>query len=389
MKQTYAILLRPTSSISKGGIETDYLTDDAEPLFTRLDYDELDDRAAAELLRSEDVQAMAPVMDISLIHPADGPRAAGTVGWAISAVGADATKSTGKGVTAALLDTGIEASHPCFKGVVIKQRDFSGDGDGDRRGHGTHCAAVLLGRNVGGVRYGVAPEIEKAYVGKVVRDDGTGSTQMIFDGLKWAIDEKVDVISMSVGIDYPGRINAYTDEGLPSDIAASRALDDYRRTVTFFDQLMGLATAAGRFGQTSLVFAASGNQSRRQEDPRHVVYTTVPAVSADVSVGAIARLGERLAVANFSNARPTLVAPGVDVESAWLNGGFRSMSGTSIACPLAAGVGALWLQYLRQQGENPARDVLRSHLIAAARRDVFGGSFTSADLGSGLVSAPP
>src|SRR6202040_2805180 len=100
--------------------------------------------------------------------------------WGVAAVGADECRYDGRGVTAAILDTGIEVSHPCFKGIKIEQKDFTGSGDGDRRGHGTHCAGVFFGRDVGGKRYGVAPGIDKAYIGKVLRDDGHGSTRMLF-----------------------------------------------------------------------------------------------------------------------------------------------------------------------------------------------------------------
>jgi subtilisin family serine protease len=179
---------------------------------------------------------------------------------------------------------------------------------------------------------------------------------MLFDGLRLAIDNRAEIISTSLGLDFPGRVKRFTDDGMPIEVATSRGLDDFRRTVDFFSRIMGLAESAANFGQESVVIAASGNQSMRDKNPSHVVFASVPAVTCDASVAALVRKNGKYAVAPFSNARPTLAASGVDILSAWLGNSFRSQSGTSIACPHVAGVAAIWLQYLRNIGaEGPAR----------------------------------
>ena len=80
----------------------------------------------------------------------------------LMAVGAHTTPTTGQGVTVAVLDTGIDESHPVFAGKLISGKNFTKEGVNDqdvrdRDGHGTHCAATVCGAQVGDVRVGVAP----------------------------------------------------------------------------------------------------------------------------------------------------------------------------------------------------------------------------------------
>jgi subtilisin family serine protease len=81
-------------------------------------------------------------------------------------VGADTSPFSGDGIVVAVLDTGIDASHPAFEGVDIVQKDFTGEGVGDQHGHGTHCAGTIFGRTSEGTRIGVAPGVKKALIGK-------------------------------------------------------------------------------------------------------------------------------------------------------------------------------------------------------------------------------
>jgi subtilisin family serine protease len=219
-----------------------------------------------DLARDPEVASVAPVMPTTLIRPF--PSAAdATSAWGIAAVGADVSPFSGDGVTVAVLDTGIYAAHPAFAGVRLVERDFSGAGNGDRNGHGTHCAGTIFGREVEGVRIGVAPGVAAAFVGKVLGDDGGGTSEMIFRGLQWALDASADVISMSLGFDFPGLVARLTREGWPVELATSVALEAYRGNLRMFDALMAMVQARTPFDGGTVVVAAAGNESRRDVDP--------------------------------------------------------------------------------------------------------------------------
>src|SRR3954463_8052858 len=127
----------------------------------RIDGPQLDKNDVRALSRDPEVRAIAPVMPTRLIQPVEeagveglSEPAATSVTWGVTAVGADRSTRSGAGVTVAILDTGIDASHPAFTGVQLVQQDFTGTGDGDRQGHGTHPAGTVFGREVDGIRFG-------------------------------------------------------------------------------------------------------------------------------------------------------------------------------------------------------------------------------------------
>jgi len=93
------------------------------------------------------------------------------------------------GITVAVLDTGIDSTHPAFTGVTLIEEDFSGSGNGDVQGHGSHCAGTIFGRDVDGTRIGVAPGVDRALIGKVLGDDGSGDSIGLFRGIQWATDQ--------------------------------------------------------------------------------------------------------------------------------------------------------------------------------------------------------
>ena len=207
-KPKYTILrvVRPvgTRDPFRGGFLSAAAPRTAEPEETRVDVDELTVSNVRDLARDPSVAAIARVMPTKLIKPVDVTAAAAAPAWGIAAVGAGATTRTGAGVVVSVLDTGIDATHPAFQGVELTQKDFSGSGDGDVQGHGTHCAGTVFGRDVSGTRIGVARGVTKALIGKVLGDDGGGSSDALFRGMQWAVDNGARVISMSLGFDFPG-----------------------------------------------------------------------------------------------------------------------------------------------------------------------------------------
>jgi subtilisin family serine protease len=351
-------------------------------------FERLTEKAAASIAQEPEVEAVAPSMPTRLIKPLDGENGAGAAEWGLNATGASTSQYSGKGVKVAILDTGIYAAHPAFAGMTIHQEDFSGDGNGDGQGHGTHCAGTIFGRDVG-QRIGVARSVSEAFIGKVLRNDGGGDSEMIFSGMQWALGMKADIISMSLGFDFPGMVAEQVKDNWPADLATSNALEAYRGNLRMFDAIMQMAKALGPFGGGALVFAAAGNESQRERHSAWRIAASLPAAGNDVvSVAAIGRAGGNLAVAPFSNSMPVIAGPGVDITSAWNDGGLHTISGTSMACPHVAGLAALWWEKIREDRKTPSPSNVRAALIQTAQRGPFGPDADEADIGQGLAMAP-
>lgn len=344
----------------------------------------------ADARRDPSVRGVAPAMPTRLIAPfAADEEAPGGDAWGIGAVGADRSAFTGACVTVAVLDTGIDAAHPAFAGVELVQRDFSGGAGGDGNGHGTHCAGTIFGRDVDGRRIGVARGVERALIGKVLGDDGRGGSEMIFAAMTWAIENGADVVSMSLGLDFPGMVAGLVDDGFPADLATSIALEGYRGNLRMFDALMQMIRARGAFGGEAVVVAAAGNESRRKVRPDYEIAVGLPAAAEGVvSVGAAGRGLDGYQIAPFSNALPLVTGPGVDILSARSGGGLRALSGTSMACPHVAGVVALLWEAQRASTDPRTARGVASRLIAEAREDVFAPGVDAGDRGGGMATAP-
>lgn len=219
----------------------------------------------------------------------------------------------GKGATVAVLDTGADTGHRDLKAQILASKDFTGSRSGasDVNGHGSHCCGIVAAAENGVGMVGVAPEA-KLLVGKVLGDNGSGLSTWIAAGIDWAIAQKADVISMSLGSDAPdARIGA----------AVKRALD------------------AG-----VIVIAAAGNSGPREN--------TAGWPGSFDGVVCVAATDSNSAIATFSSrGKPVVVAaPGVNVRSCYPGDRFATMSGTSMATPYAAGVAALYVSALKTRG---------------------------------------
>ncbi|MGJ5797251.1 S8 family peptidase [Streptomyces griseorubiginosus] len=281
----------------------------------------------------------------------------------IGAPAAWARGYNGKGVKVAVLDTGIDTSHPDLKDQVIAAKNFStATTTDDHQGHGTHVASTIAGTGAksAGKYKGVAPGA-KLLSGKVLNDQGEGDDSGIIAGMEWAAAQGADIVNLSLGGgDTPG-----TD---PMEATVNRLSEE--KGVLF-------AIAAGNEGEQGAQTVGS------------------PGSAADaLTVGAVDG-NDRLA--DWSSRGPTVdgtikpdvTAPGVGITAASAKGseiakeygenppGYVTISGTSMATPHVAGAAAL----LKQQHPDWAFSQLKAVLVGSAK----GGAYTPYQQGSGRI----
>jgi subtilisin len=263
--------------------------------------------------------------------------------WGLEACRVPRSVRSGAGIKVAVLDTGFDLGHPDFAGRAVTSRSFVGQPVQDLNGHGTHCVGTACGplAPAGSTpRYGVA-HAAAIFVGKVLSNAGSGSSASVLAGMNWAIANRCEVISMSLGSQSPVQ-TAYTNAG----------------------------AAALRNG--CLIVAASGNENAS---------TGAPANSPNIL--SVASLDPNLRRSSFSNfGKVELAAPGRDVFSSWPRPTrYRTISGTSMATPHVAGCAALWAQ----SSASLRGMALWRQLQVSAR--VLAGQGASR-VGAGLVQAP-
>jgi subtilisin family serine protease len=274
----------------------------------------------------------------------------------LAQVGADRAQAagfTGSGVTVAVLDTGIDATHPDLAGRVVAQENFSVSPDTvDRVGHGTHVASIVAGE-----RSGVAPGTG-LLVGKVLDDTGFGNESDVIAGMEWAAPQ-ADVVNMSLGAPFA------SDGSDPLSLAVDALSDQYE---TLF------VIAAGNSGPASATIELPGTSDRA---------LTVGAVDGSDTV---ADFSSRGPLTGSFELKPEVVAPGVDIVAARaagtslgdpVDGLFTSVSGTSMATPHVAGAAA----DLVQQHPDWTAAQLKDALVGSA--DPIGGD--GFDVGAGRL----
>lgn len=361
-----------------------------------IEIEELDSRDISNLNRQTDTVAIAPFVPMKLIKPVDMVNAthssltsAGKT-WGIQAIGADTSPFTGNGVTVAVLDTGIDSSHIAFSGLNIIQKDFTGEGDGDQNGHGTHCAGTIFGRNVEETRIGVAPGVQKALIGKVLGCQGGGSSEQLIKAIEWATENGANIISMSLGMDFAGFAEKLQDKnGFPPALAASHAMSAYRQNVRLFEKLISFIHAQGDFFKKPIIIiAAAGNESKRDKDSHFEIEVGPPAVvEGIISVAALGQGKNGYIVAPFSNIGAKLSGPGVGVNSAKAGGGLIELSGTSMAAPHVAGVAALWAEHGFKKNAITSEQ-LTAWITTSANTNKCDNNLHPLDIGAGLIHAP-
>lgn len=357
------------------------------------------DMTPGEIDEARNSGSTLPIFDMPITlpggFPGATPFAAGaapapsgtTASWGIEAVGATGVPETaGADIVVAVLDTGIRRSHAAFADIPkVETRNFTtsqlSEDVTDNLGHGTHVAGTIFGRDVDGVRIGVARGVNRVMIGKVMEKNVTCTTNMILQAIFWALGGGASIINLSLGIDFPGYVASLEREGHKPEAAASVALSRYRENIRAFDALSNAVTMGMPGFFRGLLVAASGNQSRR---PDYAVTCAPPA--SGQSFFSVAAVDQQRTVWSGSNQDVTISGPGVDIVSASHldDRGLVTRYGTSMAAPHVSGVGVLNCEALQAiAGFGP--DVLRRRLedtalpLAGETRDV----------GRGLVNWKP
>lgn len=224
--------------------------------------------------------------------------------------------SRGAGIKVGVADTG-QPDHPDVVAQIAAGQNFSSSPDVmDHQGHSTHVCGILAAN---GKILGAAPQCQ-IWIAKVLGDDGSGGNDAVAAGINWLVSQGVDIISASLGGPF--------DETLAAAVYAA------------MDAGVLCVFAAGNDGPGNTPSSDTvGYPARLPVDPKG---------ERPVAVASYNKSGN---LSDFSSRGPevTCAFPGEDILSTWLNGGYRQLSGTSMATPLCSGVTALLRSYEKAQ----------------------------------------
>ncbi|WP_026366174.1 S8 family serine peptidase [Promicromonospora sukumoe] len=265
----------------------------------------------------------------------------------------------GTGASVAVLDTGIDATHPDVADQIAQAESFvPGQAvDDDQHGHGTHVASTVLGTGAAseGLYKGVAPGAD-LLVGKVLDNDGYGQDSWIIAGMEWGA-ANADVVSMSLG-------DSSLNDGTDPMAQALNALSE--ETGALFVVAAGNSYAEGSLGSPGTADAA----------------LTVGAVDDGDVRADFSSYGPRV---GDHAIKPDLTAPGVGIVAARSQqsggeGWYVSMNGTSMATPHVAGAAAI------VKGAHPelTGEQLKEALVSSAA-DIDAPAY---EVGTGRLDVP-
>ncbi|MHB8051471.1 MAG: S8 family peptidase [Coriobacteriia bacterium] len=272
--------------------------------------------------------------------------------WGIDRVNADESKilNTGEAIRVAIVDTGIDATHPDLaanvKGgmsAVAYTAKYTDD-----NGHGSHVAGIVaaLDNTIGVV--GVGPDID-LYSVKVLNRKGSGYVSDIIEGLGWCQANGMDVVNMSLGTS--------------SDVQS------------FHDAVSAL------YASGTVIVAAAGNDGIGSAVNYPAAYLEVIAVSATTQADGLASF-------TCTGPQVELAAPGYSIYSTYKSGGYATLSGTSMASPHVAGVAALVIASPVRVGDtNGAWDPVEVRTRLQATVEDLGAAGWDPGYGYGLVRA--
>ncbi len=237
---------------------------------------------------------------------------AGESNWGVKTFAVDRLRevTNGEGVITGICDTGVDRKHPDLSNCIAA-KDFTGSpiGSGDRNEHGTHCTGTVGATNP---NIGMAPGCKTVH-GKCLSDGGSGSGSWIAAACRWCAEQGAEIISMSLG-------------SSSQDSTITNAMKELSEKHNIW-----FVCAAGNSG---------GNTPDVDWPGRSPWCVSVAALNPDLSPASFSSAGAKIDTA-FS---------GVNIWSARPGGGYRQMSGTSMATPGVAGVLTLYRAGLKKLG---------------------------------------
>lgn len=250
----------------------------------------------------------------------------------------------GHGVKVAVLDSGVDATHPDLVNQIDDKVSFvPGQDTSDRNGHGTHVASTIVGTGAAsdGKYKGVAPGAD-LIVGKVLGDDGFGADSWIIAGMEWAARSGASVVSMSLG-------DPTLSDGTDPMSAAVDALSAQYGTL--------FVIASGNAGPETIGSPGAAASA-----------LTVGAVDKQDYLAYFSSTGPQL---NNGSIKPDITAPGVDITAARSqqqdpaegDGYYWTISGTSMATPHVSGSAAI----LKQRHPDWTGVQLKDALMSSAK----------------------
>ena len=272
---------------------------------------------------------------------------------------------SGSGIKVGVADTGVLSTHADLTGKVLLEATFdvdtgakTADSAPDNDGHGTHVAGIVAGGNASGKYIGTAPG-SQLLVAKVFNNDvpdPTASYASVSSGVEWLIANGADIVNLSLG-------------------------DSSETSYVFFRGLVDIWDS----DLNTLIVGAIGNEgpgSGTTNSPGNVPKALgVGAVDNSDDIASFSSRGP-VSWSSVSYVQPDISAPGVSIRSSYKTGGYAAGSGTSMACPHAAGVAALMLQANPSLETASIRSILKN---TAYRKD--GISYENNDYGWGRIDA--
>ena len=224
--------------------------------------------------------------------------------------------TTGSGVNAYIIDTGIRVTHTQFGGRAAAVFDAFGGSGNDCHGHGTHVAGT-----VGGSIHGVAKAV-RLFAVRVLNCSGSGTNSGVIAGVNWVTGNRINpaVANMSLG----GGVSTALDNAVANSIAS---------------------------GVTYAIAAGNSNVNASNSSPARV--------SSAITVGSSTSSDAKSSFSNYGSV-VDIFAPGSSITSAWRTSdtAINTISGTSMAAPHVAGVAARYLQNNRTASPATVRNAI-------------------------------